>query len=151
MSSRRPRRCRSLPHQSALRARSDALRRQSGQPAAHRRHRGRADPGGGAGRIPDLVEQLNRRYVANRCPYEIVSEGPGYRLTIRRDHAWLRNQFYGRVREARLSRAAIETLAIVAYRQPITGDDVSTAKGTRAARSWPSWSAAACCRRAAAG
>jgi segregation and condensation protein B len=78
--------------------------------------------------IPELVQQLNRRYAANRCPYEIVSEGPGYRLTIRQDHAWLRNQFYGRVREARLSRAAIETLAIVAYRQPITGDEVATAR-----------------------
>ena len=79
--------------------------------------------------IPDLVDELNRRYAANRCPYEIVSEGPGYRLSIRRDHAWLRNQFYGRVREARLSRAAIETLAVVAYRQPITANEVTAARG----------------------
>jgi segregation and condensation protein B len=82
------------------------------------------------GEIPDLVEQLNRRYAANRCPYEVVSEGPGYRLAIRRDHAWLRNQFYGRIREARLSRAAIETLAVVAYKQPITADEISTQRGT---------------------
>ena len=82
------------------------------------------------GEIPDLVEQLNRRYAASGCPYEVVSEGPGYRLAIRREHFWLRDQFYGRIREARLSQAAIDVLAIVAYKQPITAEEVSVERGT---------------------
>jgi segregation and condensation protein B len=32
----------------------------------------------------------------------------------------LRDQFYGRVKEARLSQAAIDVLALVAYHQPLT-------------------------------
>jgi segregation and condensation protein B len=82
------------------------------------------------GEIPDLVEQLNRRYAASGCPYEVVSEGPGYRLAIRREYFWLRDQFYGRIREARLSQAAIDVLAIVAYKQPITAEEVSAERGT---------------------
>ncbi len=82
------------------------------------------------GEILDLVEQLNHRYAGAGYPYEIVSEGPGYRLAIRREFHPLRDQFYGRIREARLSQAAVDVLAIVAYRQPITAEDISNLRGT---------------------
>lgn len=79
--------------------------------------------------VPDLVEQLNRRYAAGGCPYFIVSEGAGYRMALRREFWPIRNRFYGRIREARLSQAAIDVLAIVAYRQPVTADTVSQLRG----------------------
>ena len=52
--------------------------------------------------IPSLVEELNRRYDETGAPYQIVGEGDGYRLTLRREFHAVRNRFYGRVREARL-------------------------------------------------
>jgi segregation and condensation protein B len=85
------------------------------------------------GEVPDLVEELNRQYAAGGCPYQIVSEGPGYRMTLRSELAAVRNRFFGRVREARLSQAALDVLAIVAYRQPISGDDVTLLRGTPSA------------------
>ena len=77
------------------------------------------------GEIPGLVDGLNRRYAASGCPYRIVSEGAGYRITLHKRFQPIRNKFYGRVREARLSQAALDVLAIVAYRQPITAEDVT--------------------------
>lgn len=77
------------------------------------------------GEIPELVAQLNQRYATAGCPYKIIREGPGYRITLRDRFGPLRNRFYGRVREAHLSRAAVDVLAIVAYRQPLTSDEVS--------------------------
>jgi len=82
-----------------------------------------------AAEVPDLVDQLNRRYLAQGCPYQIVSEGAGYRMALRREFSPVRARFFGRIREARLSQAAIDVLAIVAYRQPITADEVSTLRG----------------------
>ncbi len=79
--------------------------------------------------IPDLVDQLNKRYAANRCPYHVTSESEGYRLTLRREFHRLRDRFYGRVREARLSQAAIDVLATVAYRQPIAAEQVNQLRG----------------------
>jgi segregation and condensation protein B len=76
-----------------------------------------------------LVDELNQRYAAGGCPYHIVSEGSGYRLTLCKAFHGLRNQFYGRVREARLSQAAVDVLAIVAYQQPLTAEQVSTLRG----------------------
>ena len=80
--------------------------------------------------IPELVKELNQRYRDNGCPYSIVSEGAGYRMALRREFYAVRNKFYGRVREARLSQAAKEVLAIVAYRQPLTSEQMTTLRGT---------------------
>ena len=82
------------------------------------------------GEIAALVDELNRRYASNGCPYRIISEGAGYRISLERMFHPVRNKFYGRVREARLSQAAVDVLAIVAYRQPITAEEVSRLRGT---------------------
>jgi len=86
------------------------------------------------GEVPGLVDDLNRRYQQRGCPYEIISEGVGYRLTIRRPFHRLRERFYGKLREARLSQAAIDILALVAYRQPIQAEEISQLRGKPSAR-----------------
>ncbi|NQT14625.1 MAG: SMC-Scp complex subunit ScpB [Planctomycetes bacterium] len=83
-----------------------------------------------ADEIAPLVARLNQRYAANRCPYRVLSEGAGYRLTLDEPFHSIRNRFYGRVREARLSQAALDVLAIVAYQQPIVADEVNRLRGT---------------------
>ena len=79
--------------------------------------------------IPALVDELNHRYTATGCAYRVASDGAGYRLTLRGAYHPLRKRFYGRIREAKLSQAAVETLAIVAYRQPLTSKQVSRLRG----------------------
>jgi segregation and condensation protein B len=75
--------------------------------------------------IGQLVTKLNERYAANGCPYRIVLEGTGYKLSLTEKHHGLRNRFYGRVRQTKLSQAAIDVLALVAYKQPLTAENVS--------------------------
>ena len=79
--------------------------------------------------VETLIDALNERYQAGGCPYEIVSEGAGYRMALRKRYHGLRDRFYGRVREARLSQAAIDILAIVAYQQPISAEQVGALRG----------------------
>jgi segregation and condensation protein B len=79
--------------------------------------------------IPPLVDELNRRYAAQGVPYHVIGEGDGYRLTLQDEFHPLRNRFYGRIREARLSQAAIDVLALVAYQQPITGEKIGRLRG----------------------
>lgn len=85
--------------------------------------------GVGPEEIPDLAAELNRRYAAGGCPYHVVLEGAGYRLRLRPEFAGLRDRVLGRSRQARLSQAAVETLAIVAYRQPISAEEVNRLRG----------------------
>ena len=79
--------------------------------------------------IPVLVDDLNKSYVARGATYRIVGEAAGYRLTLCGEFRPLRNRFYGRIREARLSQAAIDVLALVAYEQPITGEKIGQLRG----------------------
>ncbi len=79
--------------------------------------------------IPPLVDELNRRYDAVVAPYRVVGEDNGYRLALGEEFRPLRNRFFGRIREARLSQAAIDVLALVAYGQPITGEKISHLRG----------------------
>ena len=82
-----------------------------------------------AAEIAGLVEELNALYEEEGCPYFIVSVDSGYRLELRDEYSRLRDKFYGRVREARLSAAAMEVLAIVAYNQPQTRDAIDAVRG----------------------
>lgn len=79
--------------------------------------------------IDALVRELNRDYEARQCPYFVDSQGAGYRLVLRGRFDALREAFQGRVRQVRLSQAAIEVLSAVAYHQPITADDVARLRG----------------------
>jgi segregation and condensation protein B len=80
--------------------------------------------------IDDLVADLNRQYRDEARPYSVVSVGAGYRLALRDDFAFVREKLYGRPRAARLSPAAVEVLAIVAYNEPVTAEQVARMRGT---------------------
>lgn len=79
--------------------------------------------------IDELVGELNEQYEAELAPYQIASDGSGYRLILRDEFSTLREQFYGRIREAKLSQAVIDTLAIVAYHQPVGLKEVDRLRG----------------------
>jgi len=79
--------------------------------------------------VDDLVRDLNSEYERSGAPYSIESVGPGYQLTLKPEFAGLRDAFNGRVREARLSQSAIDVLAVVAYHQPLTQDEIERLRG----------------------
>jgi segregation and condensation protein B len=80
-----------------------------------------------------LVERLQALYEQDGTAFQVEELAGGYQLLTRPEyHAWL-----ARLRRAgnemRLSAAARETLAIVAYRQPITRADVEAIRGVQSA------------------
>lgn len=79
--------------------------------------------------IDELVLELNQRFAAHHCPYQIVSAGAGYRLELRPEHEAVRDRVFGRGRETRLSPAALEVLSLVAYNEPQTADQIADARG----------------------
>ncbi len=74
--------------------------------------------------VERLVDELNTAYEADAAAYEIESSAEGYRLVLRGSFDRTREKFYGRLRQARLSKSAIEVLSIVAYHQPTTLEQV---------------------------
>jgi len=81
--------------------------------------------------VDELIEELNQGYQESRAAYEIVSEGVGYRMQIRPEMDSIRHRFSGKVREARLTPTAIEVLSVVAYRQPISAEEVGELRSSK--------------------
>jgi segregation and condensation protein B len=82
-----------------------------------------------AAEVDELVQDLNEQYERNACPYTIRSYAGGYRLEICEKYAVVRERLAGKVREARLSQAAIEVLALVAYNESMTSEEISATRG----------------------
>ncbi len=81
--------------------------------------------------VDALVVELNDAYRQDGAAYEITSDDAGYCLQLRPDLDSLRTRFGGRVHAARLTPAVLEVLSVVAYRQPVTGDEVSRLRGAQ--------------------
>jgi segregation and condensation protein B len=79
--------------------------------------------------VDELVEELNVVYRENSHPFHLVSSDAGFRLELRGEFAPMRNAFYGRVREAKLSQAAIDVLAVVAYQQGGMREEIDKVRG----------------------
>ena len=76
-----------------------------------------------------LVEDLKARYEAEERGLQIVEVGGGFRMVTRPEVApWLVRLAKSRTR-SRLSRSALETLAIVAYRQPVSRPEIDVVRG----------------------
>ena len=80
------------------------------------------------GRSPDRRAQRPRMLRPAR-PIASSAKVEGYRFVLGARFDALRQRFHGRVREAKLTPAAIEVLSVVAYRQPIGADDVAQLRG----------------------
>jgi len=74
--------------------------------------------------VEQTITRLNEHYRKRNCPYTIVYESGGYRMVLCPEFESVRANYYGKARETRLSQQAIDTLAVVAYRQPITMEEI---------------------------
>jgi len=83
------------------------------------------------GEAVKLLRELVAEYAAAGRGFVLTEVADGYQFRTRPEHAeWLRR--LGRNRPFRFSRAALETLAIVAYRQPVTRAEIEYLRGVDA-------------------
>jgi segregation and condensation protein B len=81
------------------------------------------------GEIDAAVSQLNARYESDEAPYHIDGTSAGYRLVLRPEFERMRDKFYGRVRQAKLSPTVLEVLSVLAYNQPATVEQINQLRG----------------------
>jgi len=80
-------------------------------------------------RIRQLVKGINRSFEASDLPFEITEVENSFRIrTLPKYFPWVRKLFKDST-PRRLSQASLETLAIVAYKQPITKAEIESIRG----------------------
>jgi len=75
------------------------------------------------------LDQLNRDYRQQGRPYRIQPREQGFELVLQPRFRPILDRLYGSLREARLSPQALDVLALVAYRQPVTRQEVESLRG----------------------
>ena len=78
------------------------------------------------------IESLNDRYAREGAAFRIDKLAGGYQmLTLPAYNTWVRRLKQAR-QDSKLSQAALETLAVVAYRQPVVRADIEAVRGVAA-------------------
>jgi segregation and condensation protein B len=79
--------------------------------------------------VAAALEQLKVEYIEQQRAFQLTEKAEGWQLVTDPQYApWVR-QLFPAPKPARLSSPALETLAIIAYRQPITRADVEIVRG----------------------
>ena len=82
----------------------------------------------GKDEIRSILDELNDELQNNRRGIRLTEVAGGYQLRTAKANAdWVKKLLGGR--PARMGRATLETLAIVAYRQPITKAEIEAIRG----------------------
>lgn len=76
-----------------------------------------------------LIDQLERRYNVNESGLRIIRVNDGFQITTRTEYADSIKKAMETRRQQPLSQAAMETLSIVAYNQPVTKAFVEQVRG----------------------
>ena len=83
-------------------------------------------------RVEELCDELTRAYDNEDRGFVLVRVAGGYRFQSHPDLAPYVERFVREGQSARLSAAALETLAIVAYKQPVSRAQVASIRGVNA-------------------
>ena len=79
--------------------------------------------------VREHIKNLNKKYKSNKSAFRIEQIAGGFQmLTLSKYNHWLKKLLRARS-ETKLSPAAMETLAIIAYKQPVIRADIEAIRG----------------------
>jgi segregation and condensation protein B len=79
--------------------------------------------------VEAALGSITEKYKADFYPFEVVMSGGGWQFLTRKEYHKTVAQLNGDKYLKRLSAAALETLAIIAYKQPVTKGEIEAIRG----------------------
>ncbi|MEH7380849.1 SMC-Scp complex subunit ScpB [Bacillus sp. JJ1533] len=84
--------------------------------------------------VVDILTELDDEYKQARRGINLVEVAGTFQLTTKKEHATYLKKLVESPTSTALSQAALETLAIIAYRQPITRAEIEEIRGVKTER-----------------
>ena len=75
------------------------------------------------------VQHITERYRDDEFAIEVVKMGNGYQFLTKKNYHQIISLLQAQRSKKKLSQAALETLAIIAYKQPVTKPDIEQIRG----------------------
>lgn len=82
--------------------------------------------------IDKIIEELNDEYTESGRAFEIIGIAGAYQFATKKEYAGYIGKLYTEAQRKKLSQQAIETLSIIAYKQPITRSEIEFIRGVNA-------------------
>lgn len=79
--------------------------------------------------IDESVSLLNDDFKRNSRPYEIVRIAGGYSFATKNEYGRFVGKLFEEKQKKKLSQSALETLSIIAYKQPVTRSEIEFIRG----------------------
>lgn len=79
--------------------------------------------------VDEAVDRLNQLYEQSDRVFRIEAWGGGYRMATEKAVAPFLKSYFNREHDQRISRSLMETLSIIAYRQPVTKPEIDFVRG----------------------
>lgn len=79
--------------------------------------------------ITDAIKAIEEKYQSEFYPFEVVKSGGGWQFLTKKEYHATVSQLYGDKFLKKLSVAAMETLSIIAYEQPVTKSEIELIRG----------------------
>lgn len=79
--------------------------------------------------VEDSINELNDDYEKNGNAFEIIKVAGGFQFATKKKFAHFLGKLTAETQKKKLSQSAIETLAIIAYKQPITRSEIEFVRG----------------------
>jgi segregation and condensation protein B len=84
------------------------------------------------GEVLEAIDRLNVAYADTGRSFRVASVALGFRLVTNPEFAPILSKLHAERMPTRLSRAALETLAIIAFKQPVTRAEIDAIRGVSA-------------------
>ncbi|MFH1540986.1 MAG: SMC-Scp complex subunit ScpB [Elusimicrobiota bacterium] len=79
--------------------------------------------------INQAISELKKEFVESQSPIQVVEIAGGWQFSTKQDFAPFIKKLFKKEITLKLSQSALETLAIIAYKQPITRAEIEQIRG----------------------
>ena len=79
--------------------------------------------------LKEIVDQLNKQYSKNENAFTISKIAGGFQIISKKEYGYFINKLFKKSGRLKLSLAAMDSLAIIAYKQPISRYEVEAIRG----------------------
>ncbi|HRE39884.1 MAG TPA: SMC-Scp complex subunit ScpB [Ignavibacteria bacterium] len=79
--------------------------------------------------IDKITDALNKEFAEANKPYSIIKIAGGYQFSTKKEYSFYIGKLFTEKQKKKLSQSAIETLSVIAYKQPITRSEIEFVRG----------------------
>ncbi|MBD3225167.1 MAG: SMC-Scp complex subunit ScpB, partial [Caldithrix sp.] len=79
--------------------------------------------------VRNTINEVNKIYEEIHSPLQVIEIAGGYQIVTRKQYADWINKLYQSRTQQRLTQKGLETLAIIAYKQPLTKQEIEQIRG----------------------